>query len=84
MELAIQGVQLPAMQETRDKENRAKWEEEAGKKAQAEKLSVLNSDSVPSWLKPKEDRVSAKDEDAFKRSILAPMLQNGSLKTEQL
>ena len=85
MEIAMRSVQNPAMVESRIKEERAKWEEESSKKAAAERLNVLNSDSVPNWLKPKADRVSIKDgEDAFKKSIIGPMLQNGSLKTEQL
>src|SRR5216684_7682458 len=66
---------------TRISSERAKWEEESKKKAEAETLKVLNSDSVPQWLKPqdrREERPSLNKpggHDDMKRNILERALQ---------
>jgi len=66
---------------------RSKWQEEADKKANAEKLKVLNSDTVSSTFKRNEDRPSLNKpggEDAMKASILSKALENGSISANQV
>jgi hypothetical protein len=73
MELAVQGVQTPALWEAKLKEEQAKWTEERDKKDSAERLKVLNTDSVPQWRKPNEERPSLNKpggEDEMKNQIL--------------
>ena len=86
MELAYKSVELPKQRESWEKEARAKWEAERADKDAAERVKVLNSDSVPSWLKPREERVSLnKDgEDALKNNILKGFLAEGKLRPEQI
>ena len=69
---------------------RAKWEEESKKKQEAETLKVLNSDSVPQWLKPqdrREERLSLNKpggHEDMKRNILERALQNGTISPSQI
>lgn len=75
---------------TRIATEKAKWEEEAEKKQKAESLKVLNSDSVPQWLKPadrREERPSLNKpggHEDMKRNILEKALQNGTITPNQI
>ena len=90
MELAMKNVQTPEMIESRIAEERAKWEEEAAKKAAAERTSVLNSDNTAHWLdrtKRNQERPSLNEpggEEKMKNSILEKFLQSGELNPNQL
>jgi hypothetical protein len=66
---------------------RAKWEEESKKKADAEKLQVLNSDSFNKTFKREEDRPSLNKpggEDAMRAKILGDALQKGDIQGNQI
>lgn len=85
VEMAYNNLQTPAMQAQREKELRAQWDTEQKKKQDAENLKVLNSETVPSWSKPKEERVSLKDgEDNFRNHILRGFMEKGELRPEQI
>jgi len=90
MELAMKNVQTPEMLESRIAEERAKWEEEASKKAAAERTSVLNSDNTAHWLdrtKRQQERPSLNEqggEEKMKHSILEKFLESGELSPNQL
>ncbi len=66
---------------------KAKWKEETDKAAAAEKLSVLNSNTLNRTFQRNEERPSINKpggEDAMKRSILEKALSNGDIQPGQI
>src|SRR5216683_4487122 len=66
---------------------KAKWKEETDKAAAAEKLSVLNSNTLNRTFTRNEERPSINKpggEDAMKRSILEKALSNGDIQPGQI
>lgn len=66
---------------------KAKWQEESDKKAAAEKLQVLNSDSFNKTFQRNEERPSLNKpggEDAMRAKILGDALQKGDIQSNQI
>lgn len=86
MQMAIRGVTAPDVEKQQLEAAKARWTEERDKEDSAKRLSVLNSDSVNNWRKPREETPSLKrdGEDALRNHILGKFLANGELKPEQI
>lgn len=87
MQMAMQAATANETYTTKLAEEKAKWEEEAKKKSDAEQLKVLHSDSINSTFKRNEDRPSLNQpggEDKMKAGILEKFLQNGSISGNQI
>ena len=76
MELAMQAVRAPGETEALIAKEREKWEEERGKIDAADRMKVLNSDSLASWRKPKEvtPSLTRDGEDSLRQHILSKAL----------
>lgn len=76
MELAMQAVTAPGEIENRIAKEKEKWEEERGKADAADRMKVLNSDSLASWRKPKEvtPSLTRDGEDSLRQHILSKAL----------
>lgn len=87
MRLAMERVTQGETYKQNLAEEKAKWEAEAKTKHDAEDLKVLNGDSIQSWMKPNQERISLNSpggEDAMKNSILSRALQDGKITANQL
>lgn len=87
MQMAMQNSMAGETWTSKLAEERAKWEEEAKKKADAETLKVLNNDNINTTFKRNEDRPSLNKpggEDDMKRTILAEALKNGTITANQI
>lgn len=86
MELAMNALSQPVELEKKIAEARAQWEAEAKRREEAERLNVLNGDSLQTRFKRKEDAPSLnKDgEDALRNHILQKFLADGKLQPNQI
>ena len=84
--LAMEGATAKETWEGRIAEEKAKWKEEADKEAAAARLKVLNSETLGSFRKPRDETPSLKKdgEDALRNHILSKALANGTITEGQI
>lgn len=87
MQMAMKAATADDDWNTKLSNERAKWQEESEKKAAAEKLNVLHSDTLSSTFKRNEERPSLNKpggEDAMRMKILGDALQKGDISANQI